>query len=889
MAVAPCAQGDDDPDLVVYDGCCDLIPCPPGDEFLLGCNDDDDDDVCAGFSSELTVPVTQSSCYTIRIGGWDEGDQGTAIVTLTCVGDAVCGNESCEDGEDACNCPADCPGKCPCVVFNAVAEFLAFNLGIGNLPKGTEDFEESILPPNAVESFDDPLCGGVPNAPDAFPFPSGLDELNICVQSNILAGDPVEPSPSGADGLAAVSSGFLGAVSDVVLANSFVHSLDLMFAEPNHTSVGFRTISLLGKGFVEIRVYDKNESLLVSSSSPSDPAGADFWGIWCPSSIGRINIFDTGNGAEGGDNIQMWVAQDGCQSDDECDDDDVCTNDTCNDGGCVHTPVDCSAAGEPCEVASCDPGGPSGNCNILMPAKDGTPCDDGSVCTAEGLCFDGQCVTETVDCNDNGVPDCQDIDEMTSPDCDGDGVPDECQLPKESGGLCTEGCAPDCNGNGVIDSCEIAACTPKSKDYPACDDCNLNGVPDGCDVDPEDPDGNGQVSEDEDQDGVPDECVGATGSGDWSGDIWGLDAKNPEFPYPDDGVGVSALSVTLEGEDVVVFLDVDAEIHALRLIDGASLDVTQEGEAGDLTIVASGLLEGNLLIEGVLTVSGDRTIEAAGHITIGVGGSYKAAFGLQGKTSATLRGDDITIDCGSVKLQDSMGLEADGDVTLQADDKGDCTPPDFESGDDSTSSVGGDFVIEDDATINYDSSEPLNLGGDFDNHSTDEENFNWDEGGVRLNGALHKVEAAGEDIGPWPAGLEMNFAFGTLTLAADTTARIVDTFDNQQDGQADCDEALYVGLLVVGPGSVLLTEGCHLYYNELLNEGSIPGLGKDVLQILEPCLADLNGDGIVSAADLATLLGSWGPCPGCPADFDGDNAVNAFALATLLGSWGPCL
>jgi len=30
--------------------------------------------------------------------------------------------------------------------------------------------------------------------------------------------------------------------------------------------------------------------------------------------------------------------------------------------------------------------------------------------------------------------------------------------------------------------------------------------------------------------------------------------------------------------------------------------------------------------------------------------------------------------------------------------------------------------------------------------------------------------------------------------------------------------------------------------------------------IVNPCPADLNGDGVVNAADLATLLGSWGPC-----------------------------
>ncbi len=50
--------------------------------------------------------------------------------------------------------------------------------------------------------------------------------------------------------------------------------------------------------------------------------------------------------------------------------------------------------------------------------------------------------------------------------------------------------------------------------------------------------------------------------------------------------------------------------------------------------------------------------------------------------------------------------------------------------------------------------------------------------------------------------------------------------------------------------------------------------------------ADLDGDGIVGAADLAILLGSWGSCEGCPADLDGDGAVGAADLAILLGSWG---
>ncbi len=52
---------------------------------------------------------------------------------------------------------------------------------------------------------------------------------------------------------------------------------------------------------------------------------------------------------------------------------------------------------------------------------------------------------------------------------------------------------------------------------------------------------------------------------------------------------------------------------------------------------------------------------------------------------------------------------------------------------------------------------------------------------------------------------------------------------------------------------------------------------------------DVNLDAFVDAADLALLLGSWGPCPdcaNCPADLDNDCTVGALDLAILLGNWG---
>lgn len=60
-----------------------------------------------------------------------------------------------------------------------------------------------------------------------------------------------------------------------------------------------------------------------------------------------------------------------------------------------------------------------------------------------------------------------------------------------------------------------------------------------------------------------------------------------------------------------------------------------------------------------------------------------------------------------------------------------------------------------------------------------------------------------------------------------------------------------------------------------------------LLSLCAACTADLDGDGSVGGADLALLLGAWGPCnENCPPDLNGDKAVDAADLGILLGSWG---
>ena len=57
----------------------------------------------------------------------------------------------------------------------------------------------------------------------------------------------------------------------------------------------------------------------------------------------------------------------------------------------------------------------------------------------------------------------------------------------------------------------------------------------------------------------------------------------------------------------------------------------------------------------------------------------------------------------------------------------------------------------------------------------------------------------------------------------------------------------------------------------------------------DPCLADLNDDGIVNGADISVLLGFWGLTgKGVAGDIVPDGTVNGADLAAVLGSWGEC-
>jgi len=96
------------------------------------------------------------------------------------------------------------------------------------------------------------------------------------------------------------------------------------------------------------------------------------------------------------------------------------------------------------------------------------------------------------DCNNNGIPDEQDIAVGDSDDCNNNLLPDECEPDCNANQVAdecdiTSGSSLDCSGNGIPDECEP--------------DCNTNDVPDSCDI------ADGTSGDcDGDGNGIPDEC-----------------------------------------------------------------------------------------------------------------------------------------------------------------------------------------------------------------------------------------------------------------------------------------------------------------------------------------------------------------------------------------------
>lgn len=56
--------------------------------------------------------------------------------------------------------------------------------------------------------------------------------------------------------------------------------------------------------------------------------------------------------------------------------------------------------------------------------------------------------------------------------------------------------------------------------------------------------------------------------------------------------------------------------------------------------------------------------------------------------------------------------------------------------------------------------------------------------------------------------------------------------------------------------------------------------------LVGPCVADLDGNGIVAIGDLLALLSDYGCLAGCAADLNGDGIVTTADLLTMLSAMG---
>jgi hypothetical protein len=80
-----------------------------------------------------------------------------------------------------------------------------------------------------------------------------------------------------------------------------------------------------------------------------------------------------------------------------CDDGNLCTHNICSGGVCSNPAVDCSGAGDHCNVGTCDPG--TGGCYADPAPLEGASCDDGVNCTENDVCTAGVCGGSPIDCS----------------------------------------------------------------------------------------------------------------------------------------------------------------------------------------------------------------------------------------------------------------------------------------------------------------------------------------------------------------------------------------------------------------------------------------------------------------------------------------------------------
>ena len=233
------------------------------------------------------------------------------------------------------------------------------------------------------------------------------------------------------------------------------------------------------------------DEICLPAGDPRNPLGG------CTSVANDANTYDDGNPCTNGDHCDGGEGVPGTLPPD-CDDGNPCTEDLCNfiaHGGCYHNPV---TQGTPCDdglICTTDPDCTGGECDICVPDEGGKcvgveelNCNDGNPCTLDRCSelVEGGCLHEMYACDPltpgfpylEGCETCSDAEDCledlgTSPSGMGWACIDEHGRTADEGGSEPRVCVPSCsdqNGCTTTDYCTSGACHPG---YNAdCDDGN---------------------------------------------------------------------------------------------------------------------------------------------------------------------------------------------------------------------------------------------------------------------------------------------------------------------------------------------------------------------------------------------------------------------------------
>ncbi|MFM7134092.1 MAG: hypothetical protein ACKO0W_07230, partial [Planctomycetota bacterium] len=488
-------------------------------------------------------------------------------------------------------------------------------------------------------------------------------------------------------------------------------------------------------------------------------------------------------------------------------------------------PIEAFIAGAPCLAVDCDGDGIDDATEIAA--------NPGLDSNFDGL-LDG-----CQDCNANGIPDPVEIASGALPDADGDQLPDSCET--------------DCDADGVPDSIKIAADPSKDADgdmrLDSCQtDCNGNGVADSVEINADmsldrSRDGRIDACEDCDGDGVPDHAELAGSKSRWvasAGDnlLRELDARSGVLRRTVTA-GSEPASDLAFGPDGQLYATIGTRVWRLSPMSASAAtpwSVALAAEARSIAAAPDGraaVLMQNGRID-LLTATGQVAT------TFVAAGAYTDARDLVFRTAPGGAVEAIVTRSGGIVGRfawPSGAASAFADLSALAP------------------GLRGAYAMADGSVLVAASA----LHAVYRIDPTGATATVWDVDNAALVNGAYAIADAGDGRAVLVSGPSSSSTINGFNLASGYTERTYRVYP---------DDAPQATAVAIAPAST-----------SDLNGNLIP-------DECESSPADLDGDGDVDAADLATLLGSWGPCAGCPGDIDGSGSIDAADLAALLGAWG---